>query len=68
MATMYKCNPEKNTYCVKDSTCFLNGGPCHNTTIEEFGDGIDEEATKAWNDFLEACRNKKKEDTWNENH
>lgn len=63
MATLYKCNPEKHTDCLKDSTCFLNGGPCHNTMIEKFGDGVDDEATKAWNDFMKRFRIKKKEDT-----
>ena len=62
MSTLYKCNPEKHVDCEKGSSCFLNGGPCHNTMIEKFGDGVDEEATKAWNDFMERFRIKIKEE------
>lgn len=33
--TLYECDPEKNTECTKEG-CFINCGPCHMTTHEEF--------------------------------
>ncbi len=32
----YLCDPRKNVRCPKGITCFLNGGPCQETTREEF--------------------------------
>ena len=31
----YKCNPEKNTKCLK-THCHINGGECEHTTQKEY--------------------------------
>lgn len=32
----YLCDPRKNVRCTKGITCFMNGGPCQETTREEY--------------------------------
>lgn len=32
----YLCDPRKNVRCSKGITCFMNGGPCQETTREEY--------------------------------
>lgn len=32
----YLCDPRKNVHCSKGITCFMNGGPCQETTREEY--------------------------------
>lgn len=32
---LYECDPKKNTACEK-THCFINGGECHHTTVENY--------------------------------
>lgn len=38
----YKCDPEKNTKCPKDS-CYINGGPCSLTHHKKYAKEIKEQ-------------------------
>ena len=35
MANIYECDPKKNVAC-KKTGCYLDGGPCHCTTHQEY--------------------------------
>ena len=39
MKNPYRCNPEKNQECTKES-CFINGGPCKRTFKKECSAGF----------------------------